>query len=645
MGLNVGDLFAELTLHDSQFRSGLRSAQTAFQSAGKKFTGAGKALTAGVTAPIAGLAMFGLKYNATMQDLETSFKVMLGSQEKALVMVKKLKDMGAKTPFDATQLAEYTKTMLSFGYTGDNVLPIMSRLGDVSLGNNAKMSSLARTMGQINSLGRLQGGDLNQLIGQAWNPLDAIIKKTGETMEEVIGRMQKGKITYKEVEQALVDTTSKGGKFFNGMAEGSKTMTGQISTLKDVFGAFVGELTKPIFDAILAQMPNVIKFVERLSATFTTLSPTMKTVILVTAGIAAVIGPLLLGIGGLLMAGGALMGIFSGIAAAIGFVLSPIGLVIAAVIGLGAMFVWLMATNSEFRANVLAVWEEIKTRGAEIWEVMKTTALEVWTSVSASLTEIWGAIAAIAQEVFTRLKAFWAEWGDSIINIIKAAWVFIGDVFSGAFQIIAGLFNVFAGLFTGDWNRVWTGIKSIISGAWTIIKGIFKFAFAYVDGITKGALSKWWSSFKVGLGKVKKVFTSIFNGIKKIVGNSIKWITDKIDAVKEIAGGVGSAISGSISTARSWWPFAAGTNYAPGGMALVGERGPELINLPRGSRVFNNRETNAMSKGGSNGGTMAVSVSGTVKVDTSKGMETLNSRAVEKIVSQAIINNSNRFKR
>ena len=31
--------------------------------------------------------------------------------------------------------------------------------------------------------------------------------------------------------------------------------------------------------------------------------------------------------------------------------------------------------------------------------------------------------------------------------------------------------------------------------------------------------------------------------------------------------------------------FATGTNYAPGGMAIVGERGPELVNLPRGSRV------------------------------------------------------------
>ena len=31
--------------------------------------------------------------------------------------------------------------------------------------------------------------------------------------------------------------------------------------------------------------------------------------------------------------------------------------------------------------------------------------------------------------------------------------------------------------------------------------------------------------------------------------------------------------------------FAMGTSYAPGGVAMVGERGPELVSLPRGSRV------------------------------------------------------------
>lgn len=34
--------------------------------------------------------------------------------------------------------------------------------------------------------------------------------------------------------------------------------------------------------------------------------------------------------------------------------------------------------------------------------------------------------------------------------------------------------------------------------------------------------------------------------------------------------------------------FAGGTNFAPGGLALVGERGPEVVSLPRGSKVMPN---------------------------------------------------------
>jgi len=45
-------------------------------------------------------------------------------------------------------------------------------------------------------------------------------------------------------------------------------------------------------------------------------------------------------------------------------------------------------------------------------------------------------------------------------------------------------------------------------------------------------------------------------------------------------------ITAAQSSIKSVSKFASGTNYAPGGLALVGERGPELVNLPRGSQVF-----------------------------------------------------------
>lgn len=53
--------------------------------------------------------------------------------------------------------------------------------------------------------------------------------------------------------------------------------------------------------------------------------------------------------------------------------------------------------------------------------------------------------------------------------------------------------------------------------------------------------------------------------------------------------------SGSAQFAGAWASggiglYANGTDYAPGGLSIVGERGPELLNLPQGSGVMNNHK-------------------------------------------------------
>ncbi len=58
--------------------------------------------------------------------------------------------------------------------------------------------------------------------------------------------------------------------------------------------------------------------------------------------------------------------------------------------------------------------------------------------------------------------------------------------------------------------------------------------------------------------------------------------------------GLGGALLGGLGIPG----FATGTSFAPGGMALVGERGPELVNLPRGSQVINANRTEQMLSGG-----------------------------------------------
>lgn len=67
--------------------------------------------------------------------------------------------------------------------------------------------------------------------------------------------------------------------------------------------------------------------------------------------------------------------------------------------------------------------------------------------------------------------------------------------------------------------------------------------------------------------------------------------------------GVGAAALPGVAGSSFFGPlappgFAGGTNYAPGGMAIVGENGPELMNVPRGAQIVPNDVLRAQGGGG-----------------------------------------------
>ena len=65
------------------------------------------------------------------------------------------------------------------------------------------------------------------------NILQEISKSTGESMTNLYDRISKGKISVDEITASMERSTSVGGKYFQSMEKQSKTVNGQISTLKD----------------------------------------------------------------------------------------------------------------------------------------------------------------------------------------------------------------------------------------------------------------------------------------------------------------------------------------------------------------------------------------------------------------------------
>lgn len=104
-------------------------------------------------------------------------------------------------------------------------MPLLSQLGDISLGNGEKLQGLSYALGNVRANGKLVGEDLNMMIERGFNPLEVMSKKTGKSMAELRKEMEKGNITYDMVKDAMATVTSEGGRFYKGMENASKTFS------------------------------------------------------------------------------------------------------------------------------------------------------------------------------------------------------------------------------------------------------------------------------------------------------------------------------------------------------------------------------------------------------------------------------------
>lgn len=137
----------------------------------------------------------------------------------------------------------------------------------------------------------------------------------------------------------------------------------------------------------------------------------------------------------------------------------------------------------------------------------------------------------------------------------------------------------------------------------TLLENVFVgMGAAIQDAAANGA-----SSFKqLGLaaaGAAAKIVRAyIQQGVAAAVAKALSSIPFPFNlAAAAAAGGIAAALFTNLIGKIGVKGFAAGTRDAPGGLSLVGERGPELVNLPKHSQVFSAGQTaTALRGGGSN---------------------------------------------
>lgn len=199
---------------------------------------------------VAGIVTDSVKIAANFEDLRTSFKVMLGDAEQAKALFADIQKFAAATPMTTGQLAESAKGLLGAGTAADQIIPTLRMLGDLALGDGEKLKSLVLVYGQVRGMGRLMGDDFKQFVqsGGLSGLGEALAQTLKVPLAQVRPLMEEGKVSFADLQRAMISMTSQGGRFFGGMAEGAKTFNGVVSTLKDNWELLLGVIGQAIID-------------------------------------------------------------------------------------------------------------------------------------------------------------------------------------------------------------------------------------------------------------------------------------------------------------------------------------------------------------------------------------------------------------
>lgn len=202
-------------------------------------------------------------------------------------------------------------------------------------------------------------------------------------------------------------------------------------------------------------------------------------------------------------------------------------------------------------------------------------------SIATMVMPIINQIVGFIKSIGNQLSTFWKENGAMITQAFQNVMVvvkpilyilitIIGGVIQnligiiqGGLNIIMGVIKVFAGLFTGNWKKVWEGLKQIFSGA---IQFLWNFVQLYFIGrILKG--------FRALGSSLKGIVSSMWSAIKGFFSNGVKGALGFVESMPSKAiGYVKSLSSGFRSVFNSLWGFV---------KSIAKKLADHIINLPK----------------------------------------------------------------
>ena len=422
---------------------------------------------------------------------------------------------------------------------------------------------------------------------------------------------------------------------------------GSLTALKSA----IEELGLKIYDVLKPSIANIIEAIQGFIDKLNSLSPAQQETIVKIGLLVAAIGPALLIFGKIITVVGSAITAFSTISTAVAgaggamaALTGPIGIAIAAItaiIGIGVTLYMNWDTIKEkaglLKETISEKWNDIKENTSEAWENVKITVSEKWDDVKTNTSETLTNIKTGISEGWENIKTNTSETWDTIKTNTSESWDNIKTTISDKWDNIKTNTSDTLGNINSSISEKWDSVKTITSETWENLKTNTSTSWNFIKdkidengGGIKGILGTYMDGYKLvwetGLNamntitggkfndmaeKVKGAFNRIKEGIQSGLDKIRDWNNQRVEnkeatfttRIREVFETVGNKVKNIGRNAQ-------GTDYWRGGLTWVGEKGPELIDLPKGSKVFSNDKSMEMMAGKGS----KVEHSGTIKV-------------------------------
>ena len=366
-------------------------------------------------------------------------------------------------------------------------------------------------------------------VGQVTGPLADALNWAGISEDEFNAKLAECNTEQERatlITETLTDKYQAAADEYNeltGQTQNARLATSQMEEAQANLGAAIEPVTTAwtrlkadALEAILPVVQTVVDWLGRVS-TWMEENPEKAEVIKgVIIGVTVALGALLVAFGGM-----AIINTVKDAFASLNLTMSanPIALVVAAIAGLVAAFVYLWNNCEEFRNFWIGLWEGIK---------------EAARVVAAWFKETWAAVLAWFKEAVAKIKDFFANaWAG-----VKAAFSnsVVSSYFKAIWETIKGIFAVVKSVLSGNWSDAWAAIKNIVgawsgyfSTVWGNIKGAFYNVGGWFSDKFTSAKDRIFGAFDGIRSKFYSIGDNIVTGIWNGISGELSWIKSKIE--------------------------------------------------------------------------------------------------------------------